>query len=105
MSNALINHCCQDEIYHPLYVSAWQDTTILDPISPGYRAYFGMSVSQDPDGEFIRYVVYDKTAISQIFTTEGISFPCVIPDHPEHLNDIGILRMHVSTLCNIHARC
>ncbi len=73
-----------------------------------------MSVIHDPDGEFIRYIVYGQQALTKFFTQggiklanclvyiyilaiaiEGVQFPCPIPTHPEKLNDIGMLRMRV----------
>ena len=64
------------------------------------RRRAGMSAIHDPDGEFLRYIVYDKDALAKFFTPDGVRFPCPIPLHPEKLNDIGILRMRVCAVLN-----
>jgi hypothetical protein len=43
-----------DEMYHPLYITEWQDATLLKgPAGPSTE----MSVIQDPDGEHLQYVL------------------------------------------------
>merc|ERR1719272_100184 len=87
-----------DEMYHPLYITSWQDATLLKGIS-GSTAQ--TSVIQDPDGEYLKYVVQDQDQLRSLVTKEGVTFPCPVPTHPERLNDIGMLRMQVQIrLCH-----
>ena len=87
-----------DEMYHPLYITSWQDATLLKGTS-GSTAQ--TSVILDPDGEYLRYVVQDQEQLRSLVTKEGVTFPCPVPTHPERLNDIGMLRMQVQIrLCH-----
>jgi hypothetical protein len=87
-----------DEMYHPLYITEWQDATLLKgPAGPSTE----MSVIQDPDGEHLQYVVQDAAQLRALTTNEGVTFPCPVPQHPERLNDVGMLRMQVQVrLCH-----
>jgi ankyrin repeat protein len=87
-----------DEMYHPLYITSWQDATLLKGISGPVAQ---TSVIQDPDGEYLKYVVQDEEQLRSLVTKEGVTFPCPVPTHPERLNDIGMLRMQVQIkLCH-----
>ena len=87
-----------DEMYHPLYITSWQDATLLKGMA-GSAAQ--TSVIQDPDGEYLKYVVQDQDQLRSLVTKEGVTFPCPVPTHPERLNDIGMLRMQVQIrLCH-----
>ena len=81
-----------DEMYHPLYVDSWQDATLLRGMDYDSK----MTVVQDPDGAYIKYIVQDPDSVQSFTTREGIVFPCPVPTHPERLNDIGMLRMQVT---------
>ena len=81
------------QVYHPLYVDSWQDATLLKSTSWQLP---GLSVVEDPDGEWIKYVTQDKEVLAGLRREEGIRFPCPVPSHPERLNDIGMLRMQVN---------
>ncbi len=68
---------------------------------------------QDPDGEYLKFVIQDPNVLARFisrglfffgpidcsacngFILDGVSFPCPVPAHPERLNDIGMLRMQV----------
>jgi len=80
----------KDEEYQSLYVKGWQDATMMLR-----NAVPGVSVEADPSGESIHYVVHDRQLLAQLNTPEGIKFPCPIPENPERLNDVGMLRMQV----------
>ena len=62
------------------------------------QTYDGVNVIQDTEGEYVRFIVYDKHLLQSLASgeSEGIKFPCPIPTHPERLNDLGNLRMQVS---------
>eukprot|EP00051_Salpingoeca_urceolata_P022211 m.356680 g.356680 ORF g.356680 m.356680 type:complete len:1009 (-) comp19932_c3_seq2:259-3285(-) len=84
----------EDETYHSLYINEWQDATLLQgPMDPPLSK---MSVELHPHGEYIRYVVEDQSLLSRLGTKDGIKFPCPVPNHPERLNDIGMIRMQVT---------
>ena len=79
------------EIYQSLYVKDWQDATCMVR-----NVISGVSLQTDPDGEFIRYIVHDADALQKLSEDGGLKFPCPIPENPERLNDVGMLRMQVS---------
>jgi hypothetical protein len=82
----------EDEVYQNLYIKEWQDATMMvrNPVD-------GIDVETHPDGEYIRYTVYGLDMLRQLNTTKGLHFPCPIPAHPDRLNDVGMLRMQITT--------
>eukprot|EP00042_Codosiga_hollandica_P047839 m.525044 g.525044 ORF g.525044 m.525044 type:complete len:1115 (+) comp57539_c0_seq1:615-3959(+) len=84
----------ENEMYHPLYVSRWHNSTLLQSTTATQK-YRGMSAMQDSDGQYVTYVVHDLDVLKRITTEQGICFPLPIPEHIERLNDVGMLRMQV----------
>eukprot|EP00053_Salpingoeca_punica_P017701 m.171163 g.171163 ORF g.171163 m.171163 type:complete len:635 (+) comp17265_c0_seq3:461-2365(+) len=84
------------EVYHPLFVSGWQDATLL--LSPeSAKMCKGVAVDSDPSGEYVRYTVTNRETLDHLLRQpDGVKFPCPVPVHPEQLNDVGMLRMQIA---------